>query len=339
MATIKPISEPVFWENFVTSRTESNFLQSYYHGLAYQSLGKKVHFLGLFKGETPLGVCLAILEEAKRGRYLSIPGGPLLNWKDHSLVKYFFEQITTVAKKDDCVFVRLRPQIIENEENFQLMKVNHLQPSPMHLTAEHTLQLDLASPKEQILSQMRKSTRYEIKKAEKLNIKVSTSTDLAAVEEFYRVQVETAKRQNFVPFSLALIRAEFKEFSARGQALIYKTTFKGKPLAYALIIHYPTESSYHFGASTQEGRRLPGAYLIQWQAIQDAQKKNIPRYNFWGIVDKDKKSHRFYGVSLFKRGFGGQEVKYIPAHDLVIDPLRYLPNLLFETARHHIRKL
>jgi len=279
------------------------------------------------------------VEDAKRGRYLSIPGGPLINWEDRSSVKSFFEQISEIAKKDRCVFVRLRPQIEDTEKNRELMVENHLKPSPMHLTSEHTLQLNLNQSPETILAQMRKTTRYEIKQAEKLGIKIISTTDIKAVEEFYDVQIQTAKRQKFVPFSLPLIRSEFSCFASHNQALLYKAVLDGKPLAYALIIHYPTESSYHFGAGTEDGRRLPGAYAILWQAIRDAQKLQIPRFNFWGIVSENQTKHRFYGVSVFKRGFGGQEIKYIPAHDLILNSLKYLPIYLFETARKKIRRL
>jgi len=339
MATLKTITNPKEWEKNIISRPESNFLQSYYHGQTHENLGKKVHYLGIFEGQSLVGVSLGIVENARRGRYLSIPGGPFINWDNRSLVKSFFEQISKVAKKDQCIFIRLRPQIEDTEKNRRIMEKNHLKPSPMHLTAEHTLQLNLNQEPDVILSQMRKTTRYEIKKAEKLGIKVISTTDIKAVDEFYEAQIQTAKRQKFVPFSLPLIRSEFSCFANRSQALLYKAVLDEKPLAYALIIHYPTESSYHFGASSQEGRRLPGAYALLWQAIRDAQKLNIPRFNFWGIVDENQTKHRFYGVSIFKRGFGGQEIKYIPAHDLVLNHLKYLPTYLFEVARKKIRRL
>jgi len=340
MATLRIITNPMVWEKFVISCPESNFLQSYSHGQTHENLGKKVYYLGIFEGRSLVGVCLGIVENAKRGRYLSIPGGPLLNWKDKSLVKSFFEQISEVAMKDQCIFIRLRPQIEDTEENRLLMRENHLKPSPMHLTAEHTLQLNLKQTLETILAQMRKTTRYEIRKAEKLGIKVVSTTETKAAEEFYNVHLQTAKRQKFVPFSLPLIRSELSCFAKNNQALLYKAVSPyGKPLAYALIIHYPTESSYHIGASTEEGRLLPGAYAILWQAIRDAKKLNIPRFNFWGIVDENQIKHRFYGVSVFKRGFGGQEIRYIPAHDLILDSLKYLPVYLFEVARKKIRRL
>jgi len=339
MATLKTITNPKEWEKNIISRPESNFLQSYYHGQTHENLGKKVHYLGIFEGQSLVGVALGIVENARRGRYLSIPGGPFINWDNRSLVKSFFEQISKVAKKDQCIFIRLRPQIEDTEKNRRIMEKNHLKPSPMHLTAEHTLQLNLNQEPDVILSQMRKTTRYEIKKAEKLGIKVISTTDIKAVDEFYEAQIQTAKRQKFVPFSLPLIRSEFSCFANRSQALLYKAVLDEKPLAYALIIHYPTESSYHFGASTQTGRKFPGAYLIQWQAIQDAQKRGIPRYNFWGIVAENQTSHRFYGVSVFKRGFGGEEVKYLPSHDLTIDKIKYWQAFIFESFRHRFRRL
>jgi lipid II:glycine glycyltransferase (peptidoglycan interpeptide bridge formation enzyme) len=314
-------------------------LQSYYHGQTNEALGKKVFYLGIHE-DGLLGVCLAILENAKRGKYLSIPDGPLLDWQSsEQAVGILFEHLTQLAKSEKCVFIRLRPQLLDNPDNRRLLTSLRFQPSPMHLTAEHTLQLDLKQTPEQILSQMRKTTRYEIKKAQNLGITVTSSTNPQAASDFYQLQLETAQRQHFIPFSKPLIVSEFKHFAQHNQALLYTAKLENKILAQALIIHYPTESSYHFGASTQEGRRLPGAYAIQWQAIQDAQAHRIPRYNFWGIVDEFQTSHRFYGVSVFKRGFGGQEVRYVPAHDLVIDKIKYLPLYYFETFRRKIRKL
>ena len=73
------------------------------------------------------------------------------------------------------------------------------------------------------------------------------------------------------------------------------------------------------------------------QAMRDARERGIKRYNFWGIVAEDDTKHRFYGVSVFKRGFGVDELKYLPAHDLVLKPGTYLKTWLIETLRRHIR--
>ena len=75
------------------------------------------------------------------------------------------------------------------------------------------------------------------------------------------------------------------------------------------------------------------------QAMRDARERGIKRYSVWGIVDEDDTDHRFYGVSVFKRGFGVDELKYVPAHDLILAPTKYRLNWLVETARRKARKV
>ena len=72
--------------------------------------------------------------------------------------------------------------------------------------------------------------------------------------------------------------------------------------------------------------------------MRDARKRGIGRYNFWGIVGENETKHRFYGVSVFKRGFGVTELKYLPAQDLVVNKLDYyLKTYPIETIRRKIR--
>ena len=51
---------------------------------------------------------------------------------------------------------------------------------------------------------------------------------------------------------------------------------------------YTIHAAYNYGASTDIGRNEPGAYAIQWQAIIEAKKRGMTRYNFWGVVEQNK---------------------------------------------------
>ena len=314
-------------------------MQSYLYGKTHKDLGKKVYYLSLLSGSKISGLSLGIVESAKRGRHLLIPGGPILDWQNKELVNRWLEGIKKIARQENLVFVRIRPQILESPQNRKLLGSYGFRPAPMHLSAEMTLQLDLNESEKNILSQMRKNTRYEIRKAERLGIIVSREFNQGLLSQFTQLQLETAQRQRFVPFPAELVKSECSNFVKADLGVLYTAKYKGKILNQALIIHYPTESSYHLGASTLAGRKYPGAYAIQWAAILDAKKRGIPRYNFWGITEKNNKKHRYYGVSLFKRGFGGNVVTYIHAHDLIINNLRYLPSFVLETIRRKARSL
>jgi lipid II:glycine glycyltransferase (peptidoglycan interpeptide bridge formation enzyme) len=111
-----------------------------------------------------------------------------------------------------------------------------------------------------------------------------------------------------------------------------------KLLASAFVIFYNHEAVYHYGVSTPDNDDWPGSYATQWAAIQEGKKRDCHVYNFWGIAPEDQPDHRFAGVSLFKRGFGGQEVPYLPAHDLGVTPFYWLTRG-FELIRKKVRGL
>jgi len=251
----------------------------------------------------------------------------------------FIEQVKRISTENGCVFVRVRPQLKFNDFSKNLFKNLGFIRAPMHLHAELTSQLDITKSEEELLSQMRKATRYEIKKAIKIGIKITASKDEKDIQKFYDLQIETAKRQKFVPFSYKFLHEQFKVFAQNENVLLYKAEFKNKLLAQAFVIFYGNEAVYHYGASTKEGRHYPGAYLIQWEAIKEAKKRGKTRYNLWGVAPLEKSDHRFAGLSLFKRGFGGEDFQYLPAQDLIINKPRYLLNYLIESFRKIIRRV
>lgn len=326
------------WENFLASRAEANFLQSWNWGVFHQKLGKKVFPLGLFDGETQIGAAMTVKEEAKRGKYLTVAGGPLLDWGNTEHLQKIFEALKELARSEGCQFIRMRPQEVESVELKQLAAQHGWQESPMHLTADLTLQLDLTKSEEELLAEMRKNTRYEVRRVEKLGIEVKQSADPAEIQTFYEQQLEVAKKHHFVPFSYKFLYEQFVTFAADGQVRLFHSYHEGKLLASAFILFYHQEAVYHYGVSTANNDRLPGSYACQWEAIKWAKSQGGLRYNFWGIAPENQPNHRFAGVSLFKRGFGGEEVQYLPAHDLPVS-LSYQVVRGFELLRKKMRKL
>ena len=111
------------------------------------------------------------------------------------------------------------------------------------------------------------------------------------------------------------------------------------PIAYGLILRSGAEADYFEAASTPLNRKLPGAYALQWQVMRDLKKQGVKRYNLWGIAPPGQPHHRYAKVTTFKTGFGGEITEYLPAHDLVINPLRYQKTKLIETIRKKRRHL
>lgn len=336
---VKRICDKQEWEGFLNQHDEANFLQSWYWGEFHERLGKRIERSGFYKESKLVGVMLSIIENARRGRYLTVPGGPIIDWKDDKAVDCVFEEMKKIARRTNCVFVRIRPQLVSSESIRQIFQRYECRNSQMHLHAELSNILDIMKSEDELMAQMRKTTRYEIRKAINLGIIIKASKDEKGIRAFYDLQVETAKRQKFVPFSYSFFREQFKVFFEADNALLYTAIFEGRLLAQAFVIFYGSEAVYHYGASTLEARKYPAAYLLQWEAIKEAKRRGMERYNFWGVAPEEDLDHRFYGVSVFKRGFGGKDVAYLHSQDLVIDNFRYLINYTIEVVRKKIRRV
>lgn len=333
------------WDKFVTSHPEANFLQSWDFYEFHKSRGLEIVRRAIIE-EMPKGshkkpqiqaVYAGVVEHAKRGRHLAIAGGPILDWTKKPLVKMIFDDMKHQGENYDCVFVRVRPQLELSTKSIELFKKYGLKKAPMYLSVEFAGILDLNKTEDEILVGMRQRLRRALRKAAKNDITVETSTDPKDIHTFYEIQLQTAKRHDFVSFSEDFLTKQFKAFAPNGEAVLYTAKYQGEILAQNFMIFYGNEASYHYGVSSELGTKLSGAPLLHMQAMRDARERGIGRYNFWGIVDEEDTKHRFYGVSQFKRGFGVTELKYLPAHDLVLKPLTYQKTKFIEDIRRKVR--
>lgn len=338
MIETKPIIDKKIWETFVLSQAQAGFLQSWNWGQFHQSLNHDIFRLGVYQNHRLIGVALLIKIKSKRGIYLECPGGPIIPWENQLVRQAIVTSFKSLAKKVKANFIRIRPNILATSEHLNLIQNLGFIKAPMHLHAETTWVLNLQDSEAELLKNMRKNTRYSIKKALSLGVKVIKSLDVQDIKTLYQLQLETVKRKKFVPFSYHYLLAQFNTFKQDNQIQLFKADFNGKTLAIAFIIFYAHEAVYHYSGSSNQFRHIPASYLLQWEAIKAAKSRGLAQYNFWGIADTDNPKHRFAGVTLFKKGFGGFPVNFLPAHDLPLTPLYWL-DYLFETFRRKFRHL
>ena len=341
----------------IVKHEEGNFLQSDEWGKIAEKVGHKA-IIKNFKGGDAV---LMLRKDARRGRYLEIPGGPLIDWQKPATVKTVFDEIKAVAKAEKCVFVRFRPQLLNTPENRKIVASVGAKPAPFHLHAQNTVILDLEKPLDELLANMRRQTRYEVRRAGKLELVVKKGASKELFEEFHSVQVETAKRQGFIPPHMDELEA-YREVFGKNATIYYVETSKnltadgkkviegeppkdeeyipaGTKINYGLFIDYGVEVEYFEAASTEFGHAVPGAYAMLWQAAADYKEKGLKRFNLWGIAPPNQPNHRYARVTTFKTGFGGEQVEFIHAQDIVINPLKYQITKLVENIRKKKRHL
>ena len=202
------------------------------------------------------------------------------------------------------------------------------------MLAENTWILKLDKPEEKIISEMKKNHRNLIRRCERDGVVVTQYNTDEKLSIFHNFLQKTAKRHKFVPFGKKYIKTEFNAFAEDGEAVYFEAKLPdGNIDAAAIIMFYGNMACYRHSASLNLNKKLPSSYLLQWRVIQEAKKRGIKSYNFWGVAPNSQaKNHPFFGITHFKKGFGGEQIDLIPSYDLVINKKYYL-NWLVEKIR------
>jgi len=193
-----------------------------------------------------------------------------------------------------------------------------------------TVILDIEKPEEGILAGMKPKWRYNIKLAEKKGVEVSEEGP-EALDVFYSLYLETAKRDGIAIHPLSYYRALFEmgensrgyEGETKPQLSVWVARYEGEPIASIITLFFGKRATYLYGASSGEKRNLMPAYALQWRAIQVARARGCADYDFFGIPPDDRPDHPMAGLYLFKTGFGGQIVHRVGCIDYPASPLAY----------------
>ena len=233
-------------------------------------------------------------------------------------------------------------QLPETAEKRKLFLVNLAEKLvPLLPTYVFLIRFD-PQPLDALLAQCKPKWRYNIRLAEKKGVQVrcfpgSQAEDVIPI--FYRLYRETAARDGIAIHSenyyhsLCRLAVDPAFDTERILISIYIAYFEEKPLAAIITLFSPSGAIYLYGASSNEHRNLMPAYLLQWQAIQDAQKYGCPSYDFYGIPPTDDSHHPMYGLYRFKTGFGGTIIHRVGTLDIPVRGFRYRLYLCAEQLR------
>jgi lipid II:glycine glycyltransferase (peptidoglycan interpeptide bridge formation enzyme) len=172
--------------------------------------------------------------------------------------------------------------------------------------------IDLASDEEALWGELRKKWRQYVNKARANGVRV-VDGDRSRLGEFYEIYRETAARAGFLIRTEATYRTTWDAFAPAGLArLLFAETADGTPVATLFLLRCGSRVVEPYGGMTAAGAETRANYLLKWEAIRSSRERGAATYDLWGLAHP--------GIAHFKAGFGGREVHYVGAWDLVLDP-------------------
>lgn len=319
---IKIMQNKEEWESFLLSQDLPPFLQSWNAAEQAESMGEKTLRLGIFKDEELAGICLIHEVRARRGSYLYTPYGPVFQQGREDLLYPLITFLKEYAKKEQFWFIRITPYWERNDRHQTLLKHAGFITAPIHMLSEIVWKLDITPDEEILLKNMRKTTRNLIRRAEKDGVVIRKSKDPKDVDTFIQLMDKTHKRHSFVPYPDDLYKKQLEYFEKDDQVVVFSGEHGTNKIASAIVMYYGNVASYHHGASIRS--KVPVAYRLQWEAILEAKKRGCREYSFWGIEESEDPKHPFYGITKFKKGFGGEKRYLVMAQDLPVSSFYWL---------------
>lgn len=335
---IKEIKDKNIWEDFLLKCEEKTFLSSWNWGELNKMMGDKIWYFGIYQNNELISVTLVVKTIARRGTFLLIPHGPNIKLKVKieklKVLELLLRELKEITKKERVDFIRVSPIWGRNEENNGVFKKLGFKIAPIHVHPEASWKLDIRKSEEELLTNMRKTTRYLIRQALKdQDLEVYQSNKIEDINIFNKLNQKVAKLQHFIPFSLDYLKNEFLAFNSDNQISLFFGKYKGEIIASAFILFWSKIGFYHHAALSPEYHKISIAYLLQWEAIKEAKRRGCDSYDFWGYVSpKENPRHPWAGPTLFKMGFGGQAFEYVKTQDFPISK-KYWLTFIFEKLR------
>jgi lipid II:glycine glycyltransferase (peptidoglycan interpeptide bridge formation enzyme) len=195
--------------------------------------------------------------------------------------------------------------------------------------------LDLALGEEQLFANLDGKYRREIRKAIKDGYTVTTynkpEDTKKAVSMFYEIISSVIGRGNYTTYKQEYFEEMFNDFAKIDKAEIQICHHKDtpdKPLGAYLTLYDNTTAYELYGGTNLDGRKARIGFLLKWESILSTLDKGMKKYDQWGSAKLDasggfQKSDHLYNIAVFKKGFGGNHVAYLPTLVYVNRPLKY----------------
>ncbi|MFI5265669.1 MAG: lipid II:glycine glycyltransferase FemX [Candidatus Levyibacteriota bacterium] len=305
----------------------SHPLQSFEWGQFREKTGIKVVRRGQHDGKKMVNAYTMTLHKVPKLPYF-IGYIPKSTLPDQEMIA----DIASEAKKNNCVYVQLEPDVLASHIQGKISK--SLRPSFHPLFTKYTFVLDITPDEETLLSHMHPKTRYNIRVAIKHNVKIVEDNSEKGFEDFMKLYEETTIRQKFYAHTPNYHKKLWEMFQKSKiedprsknelqyhllHARLDKTT-----LTSWVLFSFHDKLYYPYGASSRENRETMSSNLIMWEAIRFGKKQKLKEFDMWGALgpEPDAKDP-WYGFHKFKQGYGAQLSEFAGSYDLVINPALY----------------
>jgi len=188
-------------------------------------------------------------------------------------------------------------------------------PTFYDVAYDTTVFVDLDKPEEQVLADMRKRGRRDVRKAMRSDIEVREvplGVFQDRLDDFYEVMGITAKRDSFGALPKERMAAMMEVLGKAGRQRIFEAHNNGHLVAWASFITTGDHAQY-YTAATDTTDREGAADLVLWEAMKALRNDGIKQLDLMGIGSD--LAPALNSLTTFKKKFAPEPETVAPARD------------------------
>jgi len=163
---------------------------------------------------------------------------------------------------------------------------------------QHTAVLDKGI--EAVRESLHDSIRRNIRKAERLGVKVRSSRDLEAMEGFYRLHCLTRRKHGIPPQPINFFRNLWRELITAGFGFVTCAFHSGRLVSASVFLLFGSTATYKYGASLESHHLLRANHLVMWRSIENCIQEG---YRIFSLGRTDIGQN---GLIRYKDGWGAE---------------------------------
>lgn len=323
------------WDDLIVRLDSGHIYQSRMWAQYKQKVGWRPILLSWSNNESPKAVCLLLhrsIAGLPFGGILYAPRGPVLDYSSPE-APHLFSQILTklvhLARRHFAV-VRVSPYL-GNEASWvaESLQAKGFFKAKNPISHTATIRLDMTPSMDQIFGGMEKRRREDVRRYERraTDWSVRISNSFKSLETLYSLYLQSITEANAFLKDFNDIQVMHKTLNSTGSTSILTVEYQNQPVASALIATLGNRAWPMYIGTAKGAKSITGAGVaLYWEMFKWLKGQEYVEYDFHGLPEISGPDDPFYGVYLFKRGWGGKKLRLIGEYDYA--PYPFLGKLL-----------
>ena len=348
------VSEKEF-DKFERKQKCGNFFQSVKRAELRRRMGYETYLLGVTDKNKVLAVGMVVVRDGEAWLQL----GPILDYDDKKLVKFFVKNLVEFAKEKQWTAIEIFPPVLLSVRDVHGEKLKSDEQKPLFKIFNdlgfkyegRTVKLenkanrwmcikDLSDFKDmdEVRGSFKKNVRNKLRKVKK-ELEVYVLEDKSELKDWIKPLDDSNAKNGVHGRNVKYYEDIWDIFGDEVQFMVVRKKEDKELVSARVVLYQPQETVTFVSGTIQKNRRLNGMTVMQEWQMEECLKRGQKRLNFYGLEGDFSKENK---LLEFKSGFGVEVEEYIGGFKMIMRPGKYyaknLKRRIYSKVYHLIKR-